>query len=137
MRSWILACWLQAAMVLPLSASHTVGIAKCPYPGGVVSVYFDPANIARAELDSWMRLSPSLSPYNDLLVPIDIRRCVPGDKQYTDCKTEGSLKIANVDENIRKMTDIKRSLTVQKVPDDLRPIVAYPLRNSILRIVGG
>jgi hypothetical protein len=125
MRSWILACWLQAAIVLPLSPGQTVGIAKYPYPGGVVSVYFDPANVTRAELDSWMRLSPDLSPYNDLLVAIDIRRCLPGDRQYTDCKTEGSLRIANVDENIRKMTDIKRSLIVQKEPDDLRPIVAY------------
>ena len=67
-------------MVLSLATNQTVATAKYPYPGGVVSVYFDPANVTRTDLDSWMRLSPSLSPYNDLLVPIDIRRCVYGDK---------------------------------------------------------
>ena len=127
MRLSIFSSWLQAAMVLSLATNQTVATAKYPYPGGVVSVSFDPVSVTRADLDSWMRLSPNLSPYNDLLVPIDIRRCVPEDRQYTDCKIEGSLKIANVDENIRRMVDIKRILTVQKVPDDLKPIVTYLL----------
>jgi hypothetical protein len=127
MRSSIFAYWLQAAIVLPLATSQTVKIAKYPYPWGVVSVSFDPARITKTELDGWMRLSPNLSPYNDLLVPIDIRRCKPGDREYTDCKTDGKLKISNVDENIRRMVNVKRSLTVQKVPDDLKPIVAYLL----------
>jgi hypothetical protein len=102
-----------------------VEIAKYPYPGGVVSVYFDPANVTKTDLDSWMRLSPSLSPYNDLLVPIDIRRCVSGDKEYTDCKTNGKPKVRNVEQNIRKIADIKKDLTGQQVPDGLRAIAAY------------
>jgi hypothetical protein len=121
----IFAFWLQAAIVLPLAAGQTIEIAKYPYPGGVVSVYFDPANVTRTDLDSWMRLSPSLSPYNDLLVPIDIRRCVSGDKEYTDCKTNGKLKVRNVEQNIRKIANIKKDLNGQKVPDGLRAIAAY------------
>jgi hypothetical protein len=76
-------------------------------------------------LDGWMRLSPSLSPYNDLLIPIDIRRCVPDDKEYTDCRTGGKLKIRNVEENIRKISDINQKLNSQQLPDGLKPIEAY------------
>jgi len=125
MRSWIFAWWLQAAMVLPSTARQTVEIAKYPYPGGVVSVSFDPASITRSHLDSWMRFSPNLSPYNDLLVPIDIRRCVPGNREYTDCKKDGKLKISNVEQNIRKIADIKKALNSQQIPDGLRPIEKY------------
>jgi hypothetical protein len=124
MRSWIFACCLQAVIILPL-ASQTAEIANYPYPWGVVSVSFDSAKITRSDLDSWMRFSPNLSPYNDLLVPIDIRRCIPGDREYTDCKTDGGLRISNVEQNIRRIAGIKKNLISQRVPDGLRPIVAY------------
>jgi hypothetical protein len=125
MKTWILASGLQAAIALSVATDQKVEFAKYRYPWGVDNVSFDSTRTTRGELDSWMRLSPSLSPYNDLLVSIDIRRCLPGDKEYTDCKIQGSLKITNVDQNIRKIEEIKQSLTVQEVPNGLKPIVAY------------
>jgi hypothetical protein len=124
MRTWFFAFCLQVAVILPVT-SNTSEIAKYSYPGGIVSVFFNPQSVARADLDSWMRLSPNLSPYNDLLVPIDTRRCLTDNKKYTQCENHDKLQISNVDQNIREIMNTQKSLDVQSVPDGLKPIVKY------------
>jgi hypothetical protein len=127
MKSRIFVCCLQAAIALSVASGQKIETVKYRYPWGVDRVSFDATRTARADLDRWMRLSPYLSPYNDLLVSVSIIQCLPGDKRYIDCKIDGSikLKIPNIDENIRRIEDIKHGLTVEKVPDGLKPIVAY------------
>ncbi|HEY6412651.1 MAG TPA: hypothetical protein VIX42_03125 [Edaphobacter sp.] len=124
MRATALAYWLQASLLLSAASGGAVKTAQYPYPWGAVSVSFDPATTTQAELDSWMPLSPDLSPFNDLLVPIDIRRCLTRDKEYVSCG-DRKLHLSNVDVNIRKMRAIRDGLKTQPVPADLKPIVAY------------
>jgi len=71
-----------------------------------------------------MQLSPQLSAYNDLGSLMDIRRCLPKDKQYVDCEAL-PLKLNNVDVNIRKIESLKTSLDTQRVPDGLKGVQTY------------
>jgi hypothetical protein len=125
MKALALVCLLHAAILLLAADTANVQTARYRYPWGSVIVSFDPKVATRTEVDRWMRLSPELSPYNDLLVPIDIRRCVPSEDGYTGCGKGAKLRISNIDLNIRKMLAIKKELDAQKVPQSLRPVVAY------------
>jgi hypothetical protein len=123
MKTWVLICWTLAAITIPVAPCRAQ-TTKYPYPGGVVLVSFDPGIISKPDLDKLMRLSPNLVQYNDLFVPIDVRRCLPRDPAYTDCGSK-TLKVSNVEENIRRIAAIRDSLIKQKVPDDLRPVQEY------------
>jgi hypothetical protein len=124
MKALVLACTLQTAIVFSATDSHLTTVAKYPFPWGKVIVSFDPVRVAKTELDRWMRLSPHLSSYNDLL-GIDVRRCIPMDDEYVGCEKGGKLRIENVDLNIRKMLAIKKELDNEKLPSGLRPVVSY------------
>ena len=114
---------LQAAILLSALDSH-MRTARYRYPWGWVSVSFNPQKVERPELDRWMQLSPQLSAYNDLGSLMDIRRCLPKDKQYVDCEAL-PLKLNNVDVNIRKIESLKTSLDTQRVPDGLKGVQTY------------
>lgn len=124
-KTLVLTCLLQTAAVLPASDPASLETAQYSYPWGSVVVSFDLKTVTKSELDQWMRFSPELSPYNDLLVPVDIRRCVTGQDGYTDCGRGATLRISNVDINIHKIQTIKQELDNQRVPKGLLPVVAY------------
>jgi hypothetical protein len=115
--------WLFAAAMSAVKCGATE-IATYRYPGGIVSASFDPKIISKPALDKLMRLSPNMVQYNDLVVPIDIRRCLPKDPSYSDCGNM-NLKISNVEENIRRISAIRKRLMAQNVPEDLRPVQTY------------
>lgn len=112
---------------LVFTASDDAQIARAiyRYPWGRVVVSFDPHRTPKAELDRWMRLSPSLSPYNSLFVPISIRQCISHKDGYEGCEEKGVLRISNVDINLQKIRTLKSELDHEKLPTDLKPISDY------------
>ncbi|WP_213805865.1 hypothetical protein [Granulicella sp. dw_53] len=118
------ASFLCLAISQSLAATKIVTV-KYPYPWGLDTVTFNRAITTRTQLNKWMRLSPYLSPQNDLFVTIDIRRCIPTDRAYVGCGPEAKLNTHNIDINISKIKTLRESLDPAGYPDDLKPVVEY------------
>ena len=119
-------------LILPGCMASASGSAHATYtyPGGMVRVSYDSSRVKRASLDRWMQLSPALSPYNRLLVPITVWQCLPEDRAYRSCEDRSQLYIENVDVNISKLQETERRLENIEVPQSLRPVAYYLLEKQ-------
>jgi len=117
--------------VLIVSAGAITGQKRTvvyKYPDGKDAVTFNPARIKLKDLKYWMQLSPVISPYNEMLVPPTIEKCLSEDHRYHNCNHDG-----DIDENNARVTlgDIAKKLRILKegdYPADLHPVVQYFVR---------
>jgi hypothetical protein len=125
MKSRCLICSFSLCSLIIPPQNKMFSRVKYSFPGGVLLVTFNKALTSKVQLDNWIRLSPTLSAYNHLLVPLDLRQCIPDDKRYVNCASTGKLDLRNVEVNVSGIIDLERSLDPFNYPEGLRGVVSY------------
>jgi hypothetical protein len=131
---------MTALAVLVLSVEGTYGQEKTvvyKYPGGVDAVSFDAAKIKIEDLNRWMQLSPTLSPYNNMLVPESLESCKARDPRYHLCEPTDGFQRNNALANLHDISKRADDLQETDYPSALAPVVEYLRRIQSFSLTRG
>ena len=89
-------------------------------------VTFDDSRLQEKDVLHWFRLSPTVAPYNDYLVPPSVWDCPVGDNRYTDCGKRHAIPIpSNAQVNISRIEAVLKDLQTGDYPVELKKVRAY------------
>jgi hypothetical protein len=127
-----------AALVLSMEGAYAQEkTVVYRYPGGVDIVSFDAAKVDIKDLNRWMQLSPTLSPYNDMLVPESLESCKAGDPRYRLCGAADSFQKNNALANLSDISQRADKLQEANYPLVLAPVVEYLRRIQQFSLIRG
>ncbi len=104
----------------------SVAVAKTITIMNVDRVTFDDSRLQEKDVLHWFRLSPTVAPYNDYLVPPSVWDCPVGDSRYSDCGNRPTIPIpSNAQVNIASIEAVLRDLLASGYPPELSDVRAY------------
>lgn len=119
---------LAVAVLLVTAVSHAqTRTVVYEYPWGKDVVTYNSARVSIQDLNRWMKVSPTLSHYNYMLVPEDIFLCSPLiDRRYHNCgHGRETLDKHNAQVTFSRMSARMQELRRDRYPSPLLPVIHY------------